>query len=105
MSPFSNLGVLDLRTRIKIAACVNIATYLVVVTVPFVIVLMLFLQVLVNVVGSLGECAQVPPNRAAIRKAGGIPPLVNLLTGTNQALLGNVTRAVGACALDPENMA
>ena len=58
-----------------------------------------------NVVGALGECAaQEPDNRMAIRKAGGIPPLVNLLTGTNQALLVNVTKAVGACAIEPDNM-
>ena len=61
-------------------------------------------EVLVNVVGALGECAQRPANRATIRKSGGIPPLVSLLTGTNQALLVNVTRAVGACATEPENM-
>ena len=62
-------------------------------------------QVLVNVVGALGECAaQEPSNRASIRKAGGIPPLVNLLTGTNQALLVNVTKSVGACATEADNM-
>ena len=38
--------------------------------------------------------------RESIRCSGGITPLVNLLTGTNQALLVNVTTAVGACALD-----
>jgi len=42
-------------------------------------------EVLVNVVGALGECAQVAANRVTIRKCGGIQPLVNLLTGTNQA--------------------
>ncbi|KAL1006740.1 hypothetical protein UPYG_G00076220 [Umbra pygmaea] len=62
-------------------------------------------EVLVNVVGALGEGAQRPANRATIRKCGGIQPLVNLLTGTNQALLVNVTKAVGACASEPENMA
>lgn len=61
-------------------------------------------EVLVNVVGALGECAQRPANRATIRQKGGIPSLVSLLTGTNQALLINVTRAVGACAMEPENM-
>lgn len=56
-------------------------------------------------VGALGECAaQEPTNRMSIRKAGGIPPLVNLLTGTNQSLLVNVTKAVGACATEPDNM-
>ena len=59
---------------------------------------------LVNVVGALAELAQDPPNRQAIRKAGGIPSLVNLLTGTNQALLINVTKAVGQCAEEQENM-
>ena len=53
----------------------------------------------------MGECAQIPANRTTIRKAGGIPSLVNLLTSTNQALLVNVTNAVGACATEPDNMA
>ena len=62
-------------------------------------------QVLVNVVGALGECAaQDPDNRVSIRKAGGVIPLVQLLTGTNQALLINTTKAIGACALDTESM-
>ena len=65
----------------------------------------LYVQVLINVVGALGECAQIPANRTTIRKAGGIPSLVNLLTSTNQALLVNVTNAVGACATEPDNMA
>ena len=55
-------------------------------------------------VGALGECAQIPPNRSSIRKAGGISPLVNLLTSTNQDLLVNVTKAVGACATEADNM-
>lgn len=42
-------------------------------------------DVLVNVVGALGEFAQIPANKAIIRKCGGIKSLVNLLTGTNQA--------------------
>ncbi|XP_039983105.1 outer dynein arm-docking complex subunit 2 [Xiphias gladius] len=62
-------------------------------------------EVWVNVVGALGEFAQIPASRATIRKCGGIKPLVNLLTGTNQALLVNVTKAVGACATDKDNMA
>ncbi len=60
---------------------------------------------LINVVGALGECAKIPANRLTIRKAGGISPMVNLLTGTNQQLLVNVTRAVGQCAMEAENMA
>ncbi|XP_060920838.1 outer dynein arm-docking complex subunit 2 [Labrus mixtus] len=62
-------------------------------------------EVLVNVVGAVGEFSQIPANKAVIRKCGGIKSLVNLLTGTNQALLVNVTRAVGACATDMDNMA
>lgn len=62
-------------------------------------------QVLVNVVGALAELAKDPANRVTIRRANGIPPLVNLLTGTNQALLVNVTKAVGHCAKEPESMA
>uniref|UniRef100_A0A3Q3MEL8 Outer dynein arm docking complex subunit 2 n=1 Tax=Mastacembelus armatus TaxID=205130 RepID=A0A3Q3MEL8_9TELE len=62
-------------------------------------------EVLVNVVGALGEFALISANKATIRKCGGIKPLVNLLTGTNQALLVNVTKAVGACATDKDNMA
>ena len=62
-------------------------------------------QVQVNVVGAIGECAASDPeNRVTIRKAGGVTPLVQLLTGTNQALLINTTKAVGACALDSDSM-
>ncbi len=58
-----------------------------------------------NVVGAIGECAALDPdNRVTIRKAGGVAPLVQLLTGTNQALLINTTKAVGACALDSDSM-
>ncbi len=58
-----------------------------------------------NVVGALGECAaRYADNRVVIRKTGGVGPLVQLLTGTNQPLLINTTKAVGACALDPESM-
>ena len=42
-------------------------------------------EVLVNVVGAVGEFARIPANKAIIRKCGGIKSLVNLLTGTNQA--------------------
>jgi hypothetical protein len=61
-------------------------------------------QVLVNVVGALAELAKDSPNRLALRKANGIQPLINLLTGTNQALLVNVTKAIGHCAKEPDNM-
>ncbi|KAG7216688.1 hypothetical protein INR49_021057 [Caranx melampygus] len=84
-------------------------------------------EVLVNVVGALGEFAQIPAGKTIINKCGGIKTLVKLLVGTNEAcsvfsrrvrpasrltddflieaLLVNVTRAVGACATDKDNMA
>ena len=55
-------------------------------------------------VGGLAELAKDQANRLTIRKAGGLQPLVGLLTGTNQALLVNVTKAVGQCAEEPDNM-
>jgi len=63
------------------------------------------LQVLVNVVGALSELAKDQTNRLSLRKGNGIAPLIALLTGTNAALLINVTRAVGQCAREPDNMA
>lgn len=61
-------------------------------------------EVLVNVVGALGECCQEYENRVLVQKCGGLQPLVNLLVGINQTLLVNVTKAVGACAVEPESM-
>jgi len=72
-------------------------------------------EVLVHVVGALSElAADGTPSKAleelaaaarkAIRTSGGIDNLVKLLTGTNQKLLINVTKAVGACARDKDNM-
>jgi len=58
----------------------------------------------VNVVGALSELAKDHTNRLVLRKANGISPLISLLTGTNPALLVNVTRAVGQCAREPDNM-
>lgn len=46
-------------------------------------------DVLVNVVGALGEFAQIPANKSIIRQCGGIPQLVNLLTGDCQARISN----------------
>jgi len=57
------------------------------------------------VVGALSELAKDQTNRLALRKLNAIAPLISLLTGTNPALLVNVTRAVGHCAREPENMA
>ena len=61
-------------------------------------------QVLVNVVGALSELAKDQTNRLLLRKMNAIPALISLLTGTNPALLVNVTRAVGQCAREPDNM-
>lgn len=61
-------------------------------------------EVLVHVIGALGECCQEPVNRSTIRRCGGIPPLVQLLSGTNQALLVNVNKVLGACATEPDAM-
>lgn len=45
----------------------------------------------------------IADGRQGIRESNGITPLVNLLTGTNQNLLVNVTTAVGESALDSKN--
>ena len=45
------------------------------------------IDVLVNVVGAIGEFAKVATNRETIRKCNGIKPLINLLTETNEASL------------------
>lgn len=42
-------------------------------------------DVLVNVVGALGEFAQIPANKANIHRCGGIKLLITLLRSTNQA--------------------
>jgi armadillo repeat-containing protein 4 len=62
-------------------------------------------EVLVNVVGALAECAKGAENRTTIRKSGGISPLINLLTGTNQGLLVNTCHALRQCAEEPESIA
>jgi hypothetical protein len=59
---------------------------------------------LINAVGALAECAQEPDNRTVMRKSGGISPLVNLLTGTNNQLLVNTCKALAQCAQESENM-
>jgi hypothetical protein len=60
--------------------------------------------VLVNIAGALAALASDEKCRKAIRSSGGIDPLVRLLSGTNHALLINVTHALGKCARDPESM-
>uniref|UniRef100_A0A3B3XGC6 Armadillo repeat containing 4 n=1 Tax=Poecilia mexicana TaxID=48701 RepID=A0A3B3XGC6_9TELE len=61
-------------------------------------------EVLVNVVGALGQFAQIPANKSIICNGGGMRALINLLNGTNQALLVNVAKAVGACATERDNV-
>ena len=60
------------------------------------------MQVLVNIVGALSEFAKDGESRTIIRKAGGILPLVQMLTGTNAMLLINVTLAVARLGEDTE---
>ena len=60
---------------------------------------------LVNVAGALAALATNERCRKTIRSSGGIDPLVRLLSGTNHALLINVTNALGKCAQDTESMA
>ena len=57
-----------------------------------------------NVVGALSELAKDQTNRIMLRRLNAISTLVSLLTGTNADLLVNVTRAVGHCAREPDNM-
>lgn len=57
-----------------------------------------------NVVGALAECAKESDNRVAIRKAGGIPSLINLLTTTNPDLLVNTCTALRQCAEDIDSI-
>ena len=59
---------------------------------------------LINAVGALAECAQETDNRVSMRKSGGVSPLINLLTGTNNQLLVNTCKALSQCALDTENI-
>lgn len=42
-------------------------------------------DVLINVVGALGEFARIPANKASIHRCGGIKLLINLLRSTNEA--------------------
>ena len=39
-----------------------------------------------------------------MRKSGGVSPLVNLLTGTNNQLLVNTCKALAQCAQDSDNI-
>lgn len=42
-------------------------------------------DVLINVVGALGQFAQIPANKANIHRCGGVKVLIKLLRSTNQA--------------------
>lgn len=63
------------------------------------------MQVLTNVVGGLAASCHFPENRTTLRHAGGIPPLILLLNGTNEAMLENVAIVLGECANEPQSMA
>ncbi|CAH1134699.1 unnamed protein product [Ceutorhynchus assimilis] len=60
--------------------------------------------VLSNVVGALGECLKFEHNRGSLRRANGIPHLVNLLNYTYPPILENVPMVLKECAEDPESM-
>ncbi|KAJ8952830.1 hypothetical protein NQ318_008151, partial [Aromia moschata] len=60
--------------------------------------------VLSNVVGALYECLKFEHNRSTLRRANGIPHLVNLLNYTYPPLLENVPKVLKECAEDNESM-
>jgi len=62
-------------------------------------------EVMINVAGSIAECAKIPANIVQIRSTGGLTYLVALLSGTNPTLLINVAHALGKCATEPESAA
>lgn len=57
-----------------------------------------------NVVGALCECLKFEHNRATLRRADGIPHLVNLLNYTYPPLLENVPMVLRECAEDEDSM-
>ena len=61
-------------------------------------------EVLSNVVGALSECLKFERNRENLKKAGGIPHMVNLLNYTYPPLLENVPMVLRECAKDEESM-
>nr|CAH7714833.1 unnamed protein product [Callosobruchus chinensis] len=60
--------------------------------------------VLSNVVGALCECLKFEHNRSSLRRADGIPHLVNLLNYTYPPLLENVPMVLRECAEDEDSM-
>ncbi|XP_022916104.2 armadillo repeat-containing protein gudu [Onthophagus taurus] len=61
-------------------------------------------EVLSNVVGALSECLKFEHNREVLKRAGGIPYLVNLLNYTYTPLLENVPMVLRECAKDFDSM-
>ncbi|CAH1179048.1 unnamed protein product [Phaedon cochleariae] len=61
-------------------------------------------RVLSNVVGALCECLKFEHNRTTLRRANGIPHLVNLLNYTYPPLLENVPMVLRECAEDEDSM-
>ncbi|XP_018321192.1 armadillo repeat-containing protein gudu [Agrilus planipennis] len=61
-------------------------------------------QVLSNVVGALHECLKFEHNRETLRRAGGIPYLVNLLNYTYPPLLENVPMVLRESAKEDGSM-
>ncbi|KAJ8918644.1 hypothetical protein NQ315_013150 [Exocentrus adspersus] len=61
-------------------------------------------RVLSNVVGALCECLKYEHNRVTLRRADGIPHLVNLLNYTYPPLLENVPMVLRGCAEDEDSM-
>lgn len=57
-----------------------------------------------NAVGALGELLKFDDNRETLRRAGGIPYLVNLLNYTFPPLLENVPMVLRKCAEDEDSM-
>lgn len=62
----------------------------------------LFLQVLTNVVGALGELAGDPECCMVLLRGGGVTTLIQLLRRTSDKLLLNVAHALGSCANDED---
>ncbi|KAG5451133.1 Armadillo repeat-containing protein 4 [Clonorchis sinensis] len=102
---FQKLGVIEKLVGLLNEQPEEMSTYLYVESVsPRIQLVLRTEKVLVNVVGALGEMAKDANNIVTIRKTHGIPPLVSLLTRTNQDLLINTTRAIEKCAGEPESM-
>ncbi|KAL3267886.1 hypothetical protein HHI36_007026 [Cryptolaemus montrouzieri] len=60
--------------------------------------------VLANVVGALWEFVKSQKNRDTVRRAGGIPSMINLLNYTYRPLLENLAMVLKECAEDEDSM-